>query len=113
MALEANMSEIMVEVVPAETATGDLASIRALPEDFARRATELADSITEVAGKIRSRLDTTLAGADESGTGWSLDQVELGFELALRAEYGVIIGKVAGQATFSVTLTWQKTSEGK
>ena len=100
------MGEILVEVRPANV-SGDIARRRpAVPESFASRAGEVADTITEVAGELRDRLEANMA-ADESGL-WRLTTVELGFELALKAEAGVIIARASTGATFKATLTWSK-----
>jgi hypothetical protein len=43
---------------------------------------------------------------------WQLNTVELAFELALKAEAGVVIARAGTEATFSVTLTWSRGDSG-
>lgn len=104
------MTEILVEVRPANV-SGDIARRRpAVPESFASRAGEVADAITDVADKLRDHLEANMAADDPHL--WKLTTVELGFELALRAEAGVILARAGTEATFSATLTWSKESPG-
>ncbi len=100
------MGEILVEVRPVY-ASGDIARrVPAVPESFASRAGEVADTITDVAADLRDHLEANMAGTESHL--WRLTSVELGFELALQAEAGVIIARASTEATFSVTLTWSK-----
>jgi hypothetical protein len=77
-----------------------------VPESFASRAGEVADTITDVADKLRDHLEANMSAEDSHV--WQLNTVELGFELALQAEAGVIIARASAGATFSATLTWSK-----
>ena len=100
------MAEILVEVRPARV-SGDVARrVSVPPESFADRAGEIADAITEVAGKLRDRLEQKMAA--EEAHPWRLASVELAFELALRAEAGVVIARASTEATFTATLTWSR-----
>jgi Trypsin-co-occurring domain 1 len=100
------VGEILVEVRPAYV-SGDIGRTRpAVPESFASRAGEVADTISDVASKLRDHLEANMA-AEESHI-WRLSTVALGFELALQAETGVIIARASAGATFSATLTWSK-----
>ncbi len=105
-----SVTEILVEVRPADV-SGDIARRRpAVPEAFASRAGEVTDAITDVADKLRDHLEANLA-ADDSHR-WQLTAVELGFQLALRADAGVILARAGTEATFSATLTWSKGASG-
>jgi hypothetical protein len=100
------VTEILVEVRPANV-TGDVARRQpAVPESFASRAGEVADTLTEVAGKLRDHLEAKMDTEDSHL--WRLTTVELGFELALQAEAGVVIARASTEATFSATLTWSR-----
>jgi hypothetical protein len=104
------VGEILVEVRPVQV-SGDVARRSpAVPESFADRAAELADTITEVASDLRDRLDENMPAEDSHG--WRLASVQLGFELALQAEAGVVIARASTGATFSATLTWSRGSAG-
>jgi hypothetical protein len=102
------MGEILVEVRPANV-SGDIArKSAALPEPFVNRVNELAGTINKVAAQLQEHLESGMA-AQESQQ-WHLDNVGLGFELALQAEAGVVIARASTGATFSVTLTWSRGS---
>lgn len=108
-----HMAEILVEVRPA-IVSGDVARrVPVAPESFASRAGEIADAITEVAEKLRDHLEENEAKAPAEATGpWSLDTVELAFELSLQAEAGVVIARASTAATFTATLTWSRKTDG-
>jgi len=76
---EGSMTEILVEVRPANV-NGDIARRRpAVPESFASRAGEIADTLTEVAGELRKRLEANMAAEEaEESHPWCLTTVELG-----------------------------------
>jgi hypothetical protein len=100
------VGDILVEVRP-PSASGDVARrVPVGPESFASRAGEIADAITEVAGKLRDHLEEKMAA--EPNHLWQLATVELAFELALQAETGVVIARVGTAATFTATLTWSR-----
>lgn len=104
------MTEILVEVRPASV-SGDIARRGpAIPESFADRAGEIADTITDVAGQLRDRLEANMA--TEKSRLWQLTTVQLGFELTLQAEAGVVIARASTGATFSATLIWSRTGAG-
>lgn len=94
--------EIMVEVLPLST-SGDLAPRVAVPEQFRLRAGEIADSVAEVADQFRERLARVLHRPSELD--WGVDSIEIGFDLAIQAEAGVVIAKASTSATFSAKLT--------
>ncbi|GAB3441260.1 hypothetical protein [Actinophytocola sediminis] len=52
--------EILLEVHP-RSVSGDLSPRVAVPEDFRRRAAEIADSVAQVADRFRSRLEQEVA----------------------------------------------------
>jgi hypothetical protein len=100
------MAKILVEVQQ-PPATGDLAArVPVAPQDFDRRAAEIADSLTEIAERFGDRLEGALDSP--SGRRWGLGEVELGFQLAVSAEAGVIIAKAKTEGTFTAKLTWQR-----
>ena len=95
-------TEILLEVQP-RSVSGDLGPSIFVPEAFARRADEVADSIAEIASQFRSRLEKTLDGPSDHG--WKMDAIELMFGITVQAEAGVIIAKATSAATFSAKLT--------
>jgi len=94
--------EILLEVRP-KSVSGDLGPGGAELERFGRRAGEIADSVAKIAEEFRSRLEKTLRADD--GDGWHTDSVELGFEIAVQAQAGVVIARAVTGATFSAKLT--------
>lgn len=94
--------EILVEVHPLAT-SGDLAPQVSVPEEFRRRAGEIAEGITEIADQFRAKLGRILK-KDESGD-WGVESIELGFNIVVKAEAGVVIAKTSAGATFSARLT--------
>src|SRR5258708_15565422 len=100
------MGDIRVEVVPAAGTYGqDLAGPPA-PELFAARASEIADSVAEVAKQFRARIDQAISG--EAVGGWQLGQVEGAFGLQAEARTGVLIAMASVGATLTATLTWTR-----
>ncbi len=96
-------TEILLEVHP-RSVSGDLAPRAAgLPEEFRQRAGEIADSVAEVANQFRSRLEPMLRHSAEIGLG--VESIEIGFDIAVQAEAGVVIAKATTGATFSARLT--------
>ncbi len=96
---------LLLEVSPRPGSGGDLAPRAAMPEDFRRRAGEIADSVAGVADEFRSRLASVVA--QPSSSRWGVESIEIGFEIAVQAETGVVIAKASSSATFSVSLTLQ------
>jgi hypothetical protein len=94
--------EILLEVRP-RSVSGDLAPRVAVPEEFRRRAGEIADGVAEVADQFRSRLERVLTTRDDAG--WGVDSIEIGFDIAVQAEAGVVIAKATTGATLSARLT--------
>jgi hypothetical protein len=94
--------EILLEVRPKST-SGDLAPRVSVPEEFRKRAGEIADSVAQVATQFRARLERVLAYADDSP--WAVDTIEIGFDIAVQAEAGVVIAKASTGATLSAKLT--------
>jgi Trypsin-co-occurring domain 1 len=95
--------DISVEVLPTYD-SGDLGPGSAALEKFKERASDVADSIAEVAEDFRERLRDTLSSSDERG--WRTDSIEIKFDIALQAEAGVaVIAKASAGATFSAKLT--------
>jgi Trypsin-co-occurring domain 1 len=99
--------DILVEVRPSAT-SGDLAPRVSIPEDFRRRAGEIADSVAEIAEQFRTRLRTVLASGDD---GWGVESIEIGFDIAVQAEAGVVIAKASTGATLSAKLTLKARQE--
>jgi hypothetical protein len=102
--------EIMVEVHP-RSVSGDLAPRVAVPEQFRQRAGEIADSVAEIADQFRSRLAGVFRQPAEPG--WGVDSVEIGFDLAIQAEAGVVIAKASTSATFSAKLMLKVTQDSR
>jgi hypothetical protein len=94
-------TEILLEVRPATT-SGDLAPRAVIPEEFRSRASEIAESITEIVDHFRSRLGRVLEQRDDSS--WRVGSVEIAFGIAVQAEAGVVIAKTTAGATFSARL---------
>lgn len=94
--------EVLLEVNP-RSVPGDLGPRVAVPEVFRRRAGEIADSVAEVADQFRSRLEPLLRRPAD--TGWGVDSIEIGFDIAVQAEAGVVIAKATTGATFSARVT--------
>jgi len=92
---------ILLEVRPA-SASGDLGPGRPSLEQFSRRASEIADGIAQIAEEFRSKLERTLRKPDEGG--WHAESIELGFDIAVQAEAGVVIARASSGATFSAKL---------
>lgn len=102
------MSHVLLDVWPKET-SGDLAPRFAVPEEFRRRADEIADSIGEVATRFRNRLDKLTKRAD--GEIWGVETIEIEFGIKVTAETGVLIAKASGGATFTARLKIQVKSD--
>ena len=100
------MPQIFVEVRPANVTGGIPRSHPAVPESFASLAGEVADTITEVVGELCDHLEAYMA-ADESHL-WRVTAVELGFQLPLQAEAGVVVAQASTEATFSAALNCSK-----
>jgi len=94
--------EILLEVRP-RSVSGDLGPGVTMPEQFRRRAAEVADSIAEIADQFRSRLERVLQKPADPG--WTTDTIELRFDIAVQAEAGVVIARATTGATFSAKLT--------
>ena len=94
--------EILLEVRPASE-SGDLGPGFTLPEQFRQRASEIANSVAEVANQFRSSLEKELKPTGVPG--WHMDSIELRFDIAVQAEAGVIIARASSGATFSAKLT--------
>jgi hypothetical protein len=117
---------LRVEVTELDETGGMLSAASSLPERFAARADEIADSVVEVAERFRRRLvnrqscararpaNTEAAagtGSDRAGTvadadGWDLDEVRITFGLAVEAGSGVIVASGKAGATFGVEVSW-------
>ncbi len=99
---------ILLEVRPV-TASGDLGPRASVPEDFTSRAAEVANGIGEVVDQFHSQLGKTLDQRDDSS--WRIRTVEIGFDIAVQAEAGVVIAKATAGATFSVHLVLYSTEQ--
>jgi Trypsin-co-occurring domain 1 len=101
------MTEITVQVVPAETAEAELGfGFGGRRPAFQDRVDELGDSLNEIAERLRTRLPDLAQNAE---LGWDLDQVTLSFSLDLQAEAGVILARASSKAGFQATLTWKRS----
>jgi hypothetical protein len=100
---------ILLEVRPSSSSfSGDLGPGPTL-EQFSRRATEIADSVAQIAEEFRSRLQKTLRKPE--GPGWHTESIELGFEIAVEAQAGVVIARAASGATFSAKLILKASAD--
>lgn len=100
------MGDIRIEVVqPADVYGQDLAG-PPTPELFSARASEIVDSVAEVATQFQAGIEDAVS-KEEAG-GWRLGQVEIAFGLQAEAGAGVLIAKASAGATFSATLTWTR-----
>jgi hypothetical protein len=100
------MGDIRIEVVQATGVYGQDLAGPPVPELFSARASELADSVAEVATQFRARIEDAIS-KEEAG-GWRLGQVEIAFGLQAEAGAGVLIAKASAGATFTATLTWTR-----
>ncbi|MFD8495514.1 hypothetical protein [Amycolatopsis sp. NPDC059657] len=94
--------DLLLEVTPRQV-SGDLAPRKVVPEDFRQRAAEIAESVQEVADEFRTRLARLIK--NPSNTEWGLESIEIGFDITVQAEAGVLIAKASTGATFSAKLT--------
>lgn len=102
--------DLLLEVVP-QHESGDLASSYALPENFRRRAAEIAASIGEVADEFRTRLGQTFGRLPNSD--WGVDSIEIKFDINIQAGAGVLIAKASSGATFSARITMKASKESR
>ncbi|MQA87975.1 MAG: hypothetical protein GEV03_25960 [Streptosporangiales bacterium] len=82
-----------------------------MPEEFRRRAGEIAESVAEVTDQFRSRLARVLEHPAEAG--WRVGSIEIGFDIAVQAEAGVVIAKATTGATFSARLTLTASQDSR
>jgi hypothetical protein len=104
------MSELLIEVRPAAGVAGDLAPRVKVPEEFSRRAGEIADSVVSVAEDFRDRIEERFREHPDGTDAWQLGQVELAFAIDVQAGSGVVIARASAGATFTATLTWQRAT---
>jgi hypothetical protein len=77
--------------------------------------TNLADNLRDRLDDIRTAIAAGAKTVAESlhslpaAEGWRLGEVSASFGITLAAESGVILSKVSGEATFEVTVTFQRT----
>jgi len=100
------MGDVRIEVVPGVGTYGQDLAGPPVPELFSARASEIADSVTEVAEQFRARIDQAISR--DAADGWQLGQVEVAFGLQAEAGAGVLIAKASAGATFTATLTWTR-----
>src|SRR5258708_12080120 len=98
----AELPEVRIEVVPAETYGQDLAGPLA-PELFSARSGEIADSVAEVAKEFRARIDEAIG--DDTAAGWRLGQGEVSFGLQAQAGAGVLIATASPGPPLTPPLT--------
>ncbi|HUI81743.1 MAG TPA: CU044_2847 family protein [Bryobacteraceae bacterium] len=100
------MAQIHVEVL-SRTAAGDLAPRHAAFELLNNRIDEIADSLSDIAAKLRDRLDQNLPPRPKPN--WNLSEIELKCSLELEAETGVVIARASTTAGFEVSFTWKSS----
>lgn len=93
--------KLLVEVQPRSN-SGDLSPRVTSPEEFHRRAGELAESVVQVAEEFRSKLARALSTRSH---GLGIQSVEIEFGIALQAETGIVIAKATAGTTFIARLT--------
>jgi Trypsin-co-occurring domain 1 len=99
-------TKIMVQVVPSPARAGQLAPSKTW-ESLEKRIDELGESIGEIADRLRSRLDASLARSRQEPD-WDLGEVEVKFSLDLEAEAGVVVMRAKTTAGFEVSLRWKR-----
>ncbi|KAB8183912.1 hypothetical protein FH608_048640 [Nonomuraea phyllanthi] len=105
-------TQLLLEVRPSEV-SGDLKPrVPELPEKFGARAQEIADSIGAVADELRSRLERIL-DRPAHPKAWGVESIEIGFDIAVQAETGVVIAKASTEATFSARLVLKPAPDSK
>lgn len=97
--------------VRSASASGDLGAGRTSLEQFGRRASEIADSIAQIAEEFRSKLEWKLRKPGEGG--WHAESIELGFDIAVQAEAGVVIARAVSSATLSAKLILKAPAAGE
>jgi indole-3-glycerol phosphate synthase len=107
---ETSVPQILVEV-KAPSGSGDLTRKAFAPEDFGRRADEVAESLAVVADRFQEHLEEA-ADIQRPRKAWVLEDVQVRFALDLQAEAGVIIARTSASATFEVALTWKARGGG-
>jgi hypothetical protein len=98
------MTDIKVQVVSQDT--GEVAFGPTRLPNFAERASELGDSLNEIAARLRERLREL--GKSEAD-GWDLDEVNLSFSLDLQADAGVIVARASSKAGFQAAMSWKRS----
>ena len=92
---------ILVEVEDVES--DELTPASKVPGEIAIRAEktfgEALERIEPMIHKIKDKLDAATQPADE---------VEVKFSVKLSGELGAVLTKVGGEATYEITLRWQK-----
>jgi hypothetical protein len=96
----------MVQVVPSPAQAGQLSPSKTW-ESLEQRINELGDSIGDIADRLRSRLDASLARSNQEQA-WDLKEVEVKFSLDLEAEAGVVVVRAKTTAGFEVSLRWTR-----
>jgi Trypsin-co-occurring domain 1 len=99
---------ILLEV-QSSSVSGDLGPGVPTLEQFRHRAHEIADSVAQTAEDFRSRLQKALP--DPENSGWRTESIELGFQIAVQAEAGVVIARAVSGATFTVKLTLKASAD--
>lgn len=106
------MGDVLIQVSPAAGQviySEDLGLIPPTLESFRARAGDVAETITEVATSLKEHLDSMLKHKE----GLAPDEVEVNFGLELQAGASAVITKVAAGCTFTVRLTWTRSSQPK
>lgn len=96
---------IVIETVEVDRSGNRQISTRAQPVEFLRdRRDDIQAAVVEAAGVIQESVEGV---ADKAG--WHISKVEATFGIALRVEAGVIISRVATDASFQVTVTVERS----
>jgi hypothetical protein len=73
------------------------------PTELTQEAADTFDSFVE---RLRGPIRAVLAAFENATDG--IDQVELGMALSVRADAGIVVTKVGGEANFHVTVKWNR-----
>jgi hypothetical protein len=77
-------------------------------------AEQLGNRAAEIRAAIQAGAATVAAGLRElpDAKGWVLGEVEVSFGVTLTAEAGVLLSKASAEATFEVTVSYQREQAG-
>jgi hypothetical protein len=108
-----NSDDIAILVEVAETTTdGRIATGRFTLDSLRARLGEIGEGIAEISHGLENEITTAMSKPRDGSAPARLDMVELAFKLGLKAEFGLLVTRGGGEASFEVRLTWQRTAHG-